>query len=141
MLLKTIKTYEAAIQINILFAVANILGVMPDWIMPGNPQTDAEYDAKIKLVYLFFAIKFFLPYLIVAYYWAKKDRITTDVIDWAYLGLFIGTCAKDCVDIFTDPSASTHSDWMWFFPLWVILTLVKIGPIIRHFKSKLFFWI
>lgn len=133
---KSTKNLEAFIEITVLFLAMNILGMIPDWIMPGEPQTDAEYDAKIRLVYLFFTIKFTAPYLVLGYSWLRKKLVYTDVIDWGYMGLFLATCIKDTRDVFIAPFASTASDWGWLIPIWLLLTSVKMMPYIKPFIRK-----
>lgn len=142
MSLKSTKTYEAAITLNIVFAFMNVLGLIPEWVMPGEPQTDELHDAKIALVYQMFTIKFAMPYLLIGYYWLRTTKTITDVVDWGYLALMIGTCIKDFIDTIVNPYEDTDKDWLWFGILWGLLTLVKLSPAFKYawaYLKKRFF--
>lgn len=131
---KWVRNNEAAIVVNIVFITMNLLGVLPDMLFGANPQDDQTIDAKYYFTYSMFTVKFFMPYLLIVYFWVRSKHgiIYTEVVDWALLFVCLLSCIKDVVDSFSNPESPMGPDFIWVIAIWVFLHTIKFSYLIKH---------
>jgi len=119
-----LSNFFAAFVINAAFWFNNLLGMIPEWILPGDPATDAIWERKIELINIVTSFKAWVPYLMIIFLWRIKMKV--DIMDYMYAGLFLFTCLVSTFDAFINPYRDTTPDWVVLWVFWLCITALKL---------------
>ena len=120
-----LDNFKAYFLVTGVFLATCLLGLIPEWVYPGDPITVEIYDKKILLINICWSFKAWLPPLLILGMFRGK-KLRTDSADYILLGLYFFTCMVDGIDAFANPYRDTFWDWVVIIPIWAITTLIKI---------------